>query len=354
MSMSVRSRLFAFAAAIAALAVSACQPTTPKDGAPPPDAGVVNVYSARHYDADAEVFRAFTKATGVRVQTIEAQGDQLIERLKAEGDASPADVILTVDAGNLWRLKDQGLLKNVKSPTLDAAIPASLRDPDGAWYGFSKRARVIAYAKGRIDPASISTYDSLASPALKGRVCMRTSTNMYNLSLMAARIERYGPGAALTWAKGIAANLARDPQGNDVEQIKALAAGICDVTLINHYYLIRMQNSAEPTEKAAAGRVGLIFPDQTGAGAHINVSGAGVARYAPNEANAMKLMEFLVSPTAQAEFAKLNEEFPVVARADIGAELKALGAFKEDDTPLAVYGERQSEAQKLYDEAGWR
>ena len=353
--MPVPSRLRAVFTAAAAIALSACQPTPSKDGAAPPaDAGVVNVYSSRHYDADAAVFGAFTTATGVRVQTIEAQGDQLIERLKAEGDASPADVILAVDAGNLWRLKDQGLLKTVKSPALEAAIPAALRDPEGAWYGFSKRARIIAYAKGRIDPASISTYDSLSSPALKGRVCMRTSTNMYNLSLMASRIERYGPGAALNWAKGVAANLARDPQGNDVEQIKALVAGICDVTLVNHYYLIRMQKSADPAEKAAAARVGLIFPDQAGAGAHVNVSGAGVARYTPNEANAMKLMEFLTSAAAQSDFAKLNEEFPIVASADVGEDLKALGPFKEDDTPLAVYGERQSEAQKLYDEAGWR
>lgn len=340
-------------AVLAAFALAACQPAGTSATAPA-DAGVVNVYSARHYDADAEVFKAFTKATGIRVQTIEAQGDQLIERLKAEADASPADVILTVDAGNLWRLKDQGLLKPVRSSVLDAAIPANLHDPDSQWYGFSKRARVIVYAKGRIDPASVATYDSLAAPQLKGRVCMRTSTSVYNLSLMAARIERYGAGAALTWAKGVTANFARDPQGNDIEQIKAVAAGLCDATLVNHYYLIRMQASADPAERAAAERVGLVFPDQAGPGAHVNVSGAGVAKYAPNEANAVKLLEFLVSAQAQGDFAKLNEEFPVVANAEVGPELKALGAFKEDDTPLAVYGERQAEAQKLYDEAGWR
>jgi iron(III) transport system substrate-binding protein len=354
--MSFRTGLLAVSfAALAALAISACQPKAAEPaGMPPADAGIVNVYSARHYDADAAVFQAFTKATGIRVQTIEAQGDQLIERLKAEADASPADIILTVDAGNLWRLKDQGLLKPVSSKTLEDAIPAPLRDPAGEWFGFSKRARVIAYAKGRIEPASISTYDSLATPALKGRVCMRTSTNMYNLSLMAARIERYGAGASLTWARGVAANLARDPQGNDIEQIKAVAAGLCDVALVNHYYLIRMQTSADPTERQAAASVGLIFPDQSGPGAHVNVSGAGLARHAPNEANALKLLEFLVSPAAQSEFARLNEEFPVVAGAEIGRELKALGTFKEDDTPLAIYGERQAEAQKLYDEAGWR
>ena len=346
----------AVAALLAALGLAACSPpgAPGAPGAAPADAGVVNVYSARHYDADAEVFKAFTQQTGIRVQTIEAQGDQLIERLKAEADASPADIIVTVDAGNLWRLKDQGLLKPIRSAVLDAAIPANLRDPDGQWYGVSKRARVIVYAKGRIDPAAVATYDSLASPQLKGRVCMRTSTSVYNLSLMAARLERYGQGAALAWAKGAAANLAREPQGNDIEQIKAVAAGLCDATLVNHYYLIRMQASTDPSERAAAERVGLVFPDQAGAGAHVNVSGAGVAKYAPNEANALKLLEFLVSAKAQGEFAKLNEEFPVVAGAEIGPELKALGTFKEDDTPLAVYGERQAQAQKTFDEAGWR
>lgn len=342
------------ALAVAALVV-ACSPKPDQAAAPArPDAGVVNVYTARHYDADATVFRAFTEATGIRVQTLESQGDQLIERLKAEGEQSPADVVLTVDAGNLWRLKDQGLLKSISSTTLDQAIPAHLRDPDGQWYGFSKRARVIVYAKGRVEPANLATYDALTSPALKGRVCMRTSTSVYNLSLMAGRIERYGAGAALQWAKGVVANFARDPQGNDIDQIKAIAAGVCDVALVNHYYLIRMQRSADPAEKTAAERVALVFPDQAGPGAHVNVSGAGVARYAPNEANAIKLLEFLVSAQAQSDFAKLNEEFPAVAGAEIGPELKALGAFKEDDTPLAVYGERQAEAQKLYDEAGWR
>lgn len=344
-------------AALAALFAVACSPERPASSdatAPPPDAGVVNVYSARHYDADAAVFKAFTAETGIRVQTIEAQGDQLIERLKAEAEASPADIILTVDAGNLWRLKDQGLLKAVASPTLEAAIPANLRDPEGQWFGFSKRARVIVYAKGRIDPNTIATYDSLAAPALKGKVCMRTSTSVYNLSLMAARIERVGPGAALAWAKGVVANFARQPQGNDTDQIKAIAAGQCDVAVVNHYYLIRMAKSVDSTERQAAERVGLIFPDQASVGAHVNVSGAGLAKHAPNEANAIRLLEFLVSPAAQADFAKLNEEFPVVATAAIGPELQALGAYRADDTPLAVYGERQAEAQKLYDEAGWR
>lgn len=340
------------ALAAAALLVGCGQPAPKADA--PAQASVVNVYSSRHYDADAAIFAQFETETGIAVRTLEAPGDQLIERLRAEGAASPADVILTVDAGNLWRLTQAQMLQPVASEAIAAAVPANLRDPEGRWVGLSKRARVIVYAKDRIKPEAVATYDALAKPALKGKICARSSTNVYNLSLLAARIERKGMADALAWAKGVAANLARPPQGGDTDQIKALAAGVCDVAISNHYYLVRLQTSADPIDREAAAKVGLVFPDQAGDGAHVNVSGAGVAANAPNRDAAVKLLEYLVGPAAQAEFAALNDEYPVRADVALPPELAGLGAFKEDPLPLAALGQRQAEAQKLFDEAGWR
>jgi iron(III) transport system substrate-binding protein len=345
-------RSFPLRAVALAAIVAACTPPATQKAAPA--AEVVNVYSSRHYDADAKLFDDFTAATGIRVQTLEAPGEQLLQRLKAEGDKSPADVIITVDAGNLTRLTEEGLLQPASSATLEAAIPARLRDPEGRWFGVSKRARVIVYAKGRVQPEAVAAYEDLAKPAFKKRVCARSSTNVYNLSLLAGLIERSGAPAAGAWAKAVVGNFAREPQGSDTDQIKAIAAGVCDVAIVNHYYLVRLAKSADPADQTAAAAVGLVFPGQAGAGTHVNVSGVGVAAHAPNKANAVKLIEFLASPAAQDAFAKLNEEYPILAGAPLTPELNALGAFKEDETPLAVYGQRQREAQKLYDEAGWK
>lgn len=350
--MQIARRTLLALATLAALAACAREAAAPAQGAKAPD--VVNVYSSRHYDVDKKLYAAFEADTGVRVQTIEARGEQLLERMKAEGDQSPADLIVTVDAGNLFRLQEQDLLKSAVSPALTSAVPAELRDPQGHWFGLSKRYRVIAYAKGKVDPANLASYDVLASPAFKGRVCVRSSTNIYNLSFLAAKIERQGPGAALSWAKGVVANMAREPQGGDTDQLKAIAGGVCDVALVNHYYLLRMARSADPAETEAAAKIGLVFPEDGGAGAHVNISGMALARYTKNEANAVRLMEFLVSPKAQAIIAEENEEFPILASAPKGAALTALGAFTEDKTPLTVLGARQREAQTLYDQAGWR
>jgi iron(III) transport system substrate-binding protein len=337
-----------------AAALAACGPQSQEGAAPAAGDAVVNVYSSRHYDADGAVYAAFTKETGIAVRTLEAPGDQLIERLKAEGNASPADVIVTVDAGNLWRLKQEGLLQPAASAALEAAIPARLRDPEGHWFGFSKRARVIVHAPDRLPAAGVARYDDLAAPALKGRVCVRTSTNVYNLSLLAARIERDGAPAAAAWARGVVANFARPPEGSDTDQIKAVAAGVCDATLVNHYYLIRMQGSSDPADVAIAAKVALAIPDQAGAGAHVNVSGAGIAAHAPNRANALKLLEYLASPSAQGEFAALNDELPVVAGGALPAALQPFANIEEDETALEAYGRRQAEAVAIYDEAGWR
>jgi iron(III) transport system substrate-binding protein len=342
---------WAVAAGLLALAACGPRPDAKEESA---GAGTVNVYSSRHYDADAAVFAAFTKETGITVRTLEAPGDQLIERLKAEGATSPADVVITVDAGNLWRLKSQGLLQPVQSAALDAAIPAQLRDPEGHWFGFSKRVRVIVHAPERLPADRVARYDDLGDPRLKGRVCVRSSSNVYNLSLLAARIERDGAAAAEAWARSVAANFARDPQGNDTDQIKAVAAGTCDAALVNHYYLIRMRGAADAAEAALAAKVEIAVPDQAGAGAHVNVSGAGVAVHAPNRANAVKLLEYLAGPAAQAEFAALNDELPAAAGVTAPDALKPLQTIKEDATPLEAYGRRQAEAAALYDKIGWR
>jgi iron(III) transport system substrate-binding protein len=339
--------------AAAILAVAACTPAT-KPKAAKPEAGVVNVYSARHYDADAAIFKAFTAQTGITVQTLEAPGDQLIARLKAEGADSPADVIITVDAGNLWKLTQENLLQPAASPTLTAAVPANLRDPEGRWFGFSKRLRAIVYAKDRVKPDEVATLAALTGARFKKKICARTSTQVYNQSTLAGMIEREGAPAAGAWAKAMVANFARDPQGNDTDQIKAIAAGVCDAAIVNHYYLIRMQTSADPADQAVAAQVGLAFPDQAGAGAPVNVSGAGMAANAKNKDNAQKLLDFLASPEAQKEFAALNDEFPVVAGAALPPALAALGTPKETNVPLVSYGQRQAEAQKLFDDAGWR
>lgn len=341
-----------WAGALAALGLAACQPTAapPKSDA----AGVVNVYSGRHYDADAEIYRRFEAETGIRVRTLEAPGPQLLERLKAEGEASAADLVITSDAGNLEQLVAAGLLQPVSSPTLEGAIPPRLRDDAGRWFGLSKRARVIVYDKSDPAAAAAKSYADLADPRFRGEVCVRSSTNIYNLSLLAEMIARDGAEAAKAWASGVRANMARDPQGSDTDQIKAVAAGECSLALVNHYYLVRMAKSADPSEREAAQKVGLAFPDQNAGGAHVNISGAGVAAHAPNRANAVRLLEYLVGPEAQSAFAQLNEEYPVLAGAPQGEALTALGPFRESETPLAALGEHQAEAQRLYDEVGWR
>lgn len=320
-----------------------------------PPAGVVNVYSARHYDGDRILFRAFEDQTGIRVNVFEASAEQLVERLKAEGSESPADLIITVDAGNIGRAMEAGLLQPIQSAALTAALPARLRDPGGAWYALTRRARVLVVDKARVPEGAISTYAELADPRWKGMVCVRSSGNVYNLSLMAALIGRWGPAEAESWARGVVANLARLPQGGDTDQIKAVAAGQCAVALVNHYYLLRLRDSPVPEDQAIAAMVRLIFPDQQGLGTHINISGAGVARHAKNPANAQKLLEFLLEPAQQAALSASNEEFPANPGVPSGTPaLEALGSFREDAAPLSDLAPRQAEAQAIFDRAGWQ
>ncbi len=355
--MSLRSRLITLLAAAAAVTAAACSPAADKaeDGLADTSAEtkVVNVYSSRHYDSDTAVFAAFTAKTGIEVRVVQAEGNQLLERLKAEGEYANADVVITVDAGNLDRLVEANLLQPATSPALDA-VPAQFRDPQNRWFGFLKRARVLIYAKGVVDPAQLTSMDTLATPAFKGKVCARTSTNLYNLSMMAARIEREGPEKALVWARGVAGNFARQPQGSDSDQLRAVAAGQCQVAIANHYYLVRFRRSEDPADRAVSEKLGIVLPDQGGAGTHVNISGAGLAVHARNRANAIKLIEFLTTAEAQQVMSDKNNELPVATGVTLSPELAALGAFKEEVVDYGTFGARQPEAQRIFDEAGWK
>lgn len=348
-----------FAAFAALILVAACGQKSQVEAAAVPApgaeaAGEVNVYSGRHYDSDLAIFDAFTAETGVKVNVIEAAGDALIERLAIEGAASPADLFITADAGMLWRAKARGVLRPISDPAVLARAPEHFRDPDGEWVGVSKRARVIVYNKAAGAPDGLDAYDDLADPALRGMICVRSSTNVYNQSLLAAIIARRGRDAALEWAKGVVANLARAPEGNDTSQIEAVAAGLCRLAIVNTYYIARFVGTGDAAKDAIGADIGVIFPNQSTTGTHVNVSGAGVTRHAPNAANAEKLIGYLLRDAVQGQFALGNNEYPVVAGVPASGPVAALGAFREDDLPMAALGENQTEAVRIFDEAAWR
>jgi iron(III) transport system substrate-binding protein len=316
---------------------------------------VLNLYSSRHYQTDEALYASFTKLTGIRINRIEASEDALIERLRNEGARSPADVLITVDAGRLWRAAELGLFQPVKSATLDGRIPASFRDPSGHWFGFSMRARVIAYDKTRVKPGEITTYEQLADPRWKGKICSRSGSHIYNLSLMGAMIEHLGEAKAEDWARAVKANLARDPKGGDTDQIKGVAAGECELAITNTYYWARLQRSPKPDEKAIAERVGIVMPNQATWGTHVNISGAGVLRNAPNRDAAVRFLEYLASDEAQRYFADGNNEWPTVPTVQVSnPALAALGPFKHDPLNVAVLGRNQPASQKLYDRVAWK
>ncbi|HEX5078648.1 MAG TPA: Fe(3+) ABC transporter substrate-binding protein [Geminicoccaceae bacterium] len=316
--------------------------------------GQVNVYSARHYDTDQALYDDFTVATGIKVNLIEGDADQLIERIKAEGRNSPADILITVDAGRLHRAEEAGILAPVNSDVLDAKIPGHLRDPEGYWFGLSQRLRGIVYAKDRVDPAEITSYAVLADPAWRGRICVRSSTNIYNQSLVGAMIAAQGVEATEAWAQGLVDNLARQPQGADTDQIKAVAAGECDLAVVNHYYLVRLMKSDKPEEKAVADAVGIVFPDQDGRGTHANISGAGVIATAPDKENAIAFLEYLTTERAQEYFTLGNYEFPAVEGAKTDPILQQWGEIKTDKINASTYGENNAEAVMLMDRVGWK
>jgi iron(III) transport system substrate-binding protein len=316
---------------------------------------VLNLYSSRHYQTDEALYSGFTKATGIKVNRIEAGEDALIERIRNEGERSPADVLVTVDAGRLWRAEQLGLFQPVKSAVLEARIPQSFREPGGLWFGFSLRARLIAYNKAKVKAGELTSYEDLADPKWKGRVCMRSSSNIYNLSLMGALIDHLGEAKAEAWARSVRNNLAREPKGGDTDQLKSVAAGECDVTISNQYYYARLARSQKAEERAVAEKVAVVFPNQSSWGTHVNVSGAGVMKNAPHREAAIRFLEYLASDEAQRYFADGNNEWPVVPSVQVvNPVLSAFGAFKYDPLNVAVLGRNQPSAQKLYDRVAWK
>ena len=316
---------------------------------------VLNLYSARHYSTDEALYANFTKATGIRINRIDAGDEQLLERLKTEGANSPADVLLLVDAARLWNAQQMGLYAPVKSSVLEARIPAELRDRDGNWFGFSTRARVIVYNKVTVKPADVPTYESLADPKLKGKVCTRSGSHPYMLSLVAAVAEHDGEAKAEAWAKGVVANFARKPAGGDTDQIQAVASGECGVALTNTYYWVRLLKSTKPDEQEIVKKVGFVWPNQAGYGTHVNVAGGAMLRNAPNKEAAVKFLEYLAGDEAQAYFANGNNEWPVVKTAVAkNPELDSLGKFKMDAIGPAVFGKNTPMAQRIVDRAGWK
>jgi iron(III) transport system substrate-binding protein len=316
---------------------------------------VLNLYSSRHYQTDEALYTGFTKSTGIKVNRIEAGEDALIERIRNEGARSPADVLITVDAGRLWRAEQLGLFQPVKSAALESRIPANFREPGGLWFGYSLRARVIAYNKAKVKADELRNYEDLADMKWQGRVCMRSSSNIYNLSLMGALIDHLGEAQAEAWAKAVRANLAREPKGGDTDQLKGVAAGECDVTISNQYYYARLARSQKAEDRQVAERVGVLFPNQASWGTHVNISGAGVMKNAPNREAAVQFLEYLASDEAQGYFANGNNEWPVVPSVQVvNPVLSTFGAFKYDPLNVAVLGRNQPAAQKLYDRVGWK
>ncbi len=314
----------------------------------------LNIYSARQEALIKPLLDRFSEETGITVNLVTGKGDALLTRLRSEGKNSPADLLLTTDAGRLYRAQEAGVLQPVTSDTLNALVPAHLRSAEGYWYGLSVRARGIVYALDRVQPADLSSYEALADPEWKGRVCIRSSGNIYNQSLVAGMLATEGTAKTDAWLRDFVPNFARPPQGGDRDQIKAVAAGQCDVAVVNSYYLGGMINSGDEEQQAAAARVGIFWPNQESRGTHINVSGAGVTAAAKNPKAALSLIEFLASDDSQRWYAETNNEYPVRDSVEPSVLLKSWGTFKSDQVPMSELGRLNAEAVKAMDRANWR
>lgn len=316
--------------------------------------GEVNLYSARKEKLIKPLLDRFTEETGITVNLVTGKADALLQRLQSEGRNSPADLLITTDAGRLHRAKQAGVTQAVESAVLTNQVPSSFRDPEGHWFGLSLRVRPILYVKGQVDPGELNSYEALADPVWKGRICIRSSDNIYNQSLVASLIAANGLEATETWAEGLVKNFARPPKGGDRDQIKSAAAGLCDIAVANTYYLAGMLTSKDAAQREAAGRLAVFWPNQRGRGAHVNVSGASVTRAAKNRDNAIRLLEFLVGKEAQSWYAETNGEYPVRSDVSPSELLKSWGEFKIDALNLSKLGELNPQAVRLMDRAGWK
>ena len=315
--------------------------------------GELNLYSSRHYDTDERLYSDFEEATGITINRIEGKADELIARMKAEGANSPADVLLTVDSSRLARAKSEGILQPVESAILEERIPANLQDEDNQWYGFSQRARIIFFDKADVaNPPA--TYLDLAKPEYKGQICIRSSGNIYNQTLLSSIIANHGAEEARRWAEGVAANMAREPQGGDTDQLRGIVSGECEIAVANTYYMARAMRKDVKGLSADIEMIGVQFPAQDAEGAHMNLSGAGVAANAPNKENAIKFLEYLASDQAQVYFSNGNDEYPAVEGVALAENVAALGEFKADEVNLSEAAKNIPEAQKIYNEVGWK
>ena len=341
---------------IIVIAVFSCKPETKKEEEKPAskEARVVNVYTHRHYKADKELFAKFEEETGIKVNVVNAKADELIQKMTVEAEQSPADVLITVDAGRLVRAKNKGLLQSASSEFLNKTIPAHLKDADNNWFSLTKRARVVVYNPEKVKAEELSTYEDLTNAKWKNKILVRSSSNIYNQSLLASIIANDGEEVAIKWAEGLVANMARSPKGNDRDQVKAVVAGEGDLAIVNTYYIGKLLTSKNPDEVIAGKGIKVFFPNQEGRGTHINVSGAGVAKYAPNKANAIKFIEFLASKSSQEKFALSNFEYPVNAEVEASDILKSWGTFEEDKLSLTKLGENNKKAVLTFDKAGWK
>ena len=347
---AIRALVSPLAAALGLLALA--------HGSAHAQAPVLNLYSARHYQTDEALYENFTKATGIRIQRVEADDAGILARLKAEGSASPADVILLVDAARLWRGEQEGLFQPVKSALLEQRVPPQFRGGESArgvqWWGLSTRARIVIYDKSRLKAADVDSYEKLAAPALKGQLCVRSGSHPYNLSLFGSMLEHLGPQATETWLKGLVANMARAPKGGDTDQIKGVASGECGVALANSYYFARLMRSGKAEDQAVVDKVGVVFPNQASFGTHVNIAGAAVARNARNRAAAVQFLEYLASDSAQRYFADGNNEYPVTVGSVPNAALASLGTFKAETVPIAKVGANTAQVQQMLDRVGFK
>jgi iron(III) transport system substrate-binding protein len=317
------------------------------------DAKELNLYSSRHYDTDERLYSDFTEATGITINRIEGKADELLARMQAEGANSPADVLLTVDTSRLARAKDMGVLQSIDNAVLEDRIPGNLQDRDNQWFAFSQRARIIFYDKDEVQNPPMD-YVSLADPAYKGMVCHRSSSNVYSQTLLASIIENHGVEAATDWAAGLVANFARDPEGGDTDQLRGIVSGQCDISVANTYYFARALRTDVKGLSADIDQIGWIFPAQDAEGAHMNLSGGGVAAHAPHKENAIAFLEYLSSDQAQQYFSAGNDEFPAVPSVKRSESVAKLGEFKADDVNLSDVAKNLPEAQKIFNAVGWK